>query len=145
MQSDAARPSLLRVLAAVFYDLWLLAALWLLGGMVDYLLSKALTGDPASAFPLALQAWLLLSPLLYLGWFWTHGGQTTGMRAWRIRVLTTAGRPLRLKHAILRYLAAFASWGFAGLGFVWILFDRNRRSWHDHLSGTRLVMLKKRP
>jgi uncharacterized RDD family membrane protein YckC len=31
------------------------------------------------------------------------------------------------------------SWLPLGLGFFWVLFDRDRRAWHDRLSGTRLV------
>ena len=42
-----------------------------------------------------------------------------------------------------RLLAALLSWGLLGLGFLWVLVDRNRLAWHDHLSGTRLVMTGK--
>ena len=31
-----------------------------------------------------------------------------------------------------------------GLGYLWCLFDRDKRYWHDILSGTRLVLLPKR-
>jgi len=35
-------------------------------------------------------------------------------------------------------MVAILSWGFCGLGFLWILIDKNQRSWHDHLSKTAL-------
>lgn len=140
---NAASPTLWRVLAAIFYDLWLIAALWLLGSTIDAMLSKALTGDPTSAVPYALQAWLVLSPLFYLGGFWLKGGQTTGMRAWRIRIHSADGQPITAVQVLKRYLAAALSWALLGLGFAWMLFDREQRSLHDRLSGTRLVMLEK--
>ena len=142
---NAATPPLWRVLAAIFYDLWLIAALWLIGSTVDAMLSKALTGEAKSAFPWLLQIWLFLAPILYLGGFWTKGGQTTGMRAWRIKVLSSNGQPISRTQALLRYLGAAFSWLALGMGFIWMLFDRQGRAWHDHLSGTRLVMVEKRP
>jgi len=30
-----------------------------------------------------------------------------------------------------------------GLGFLWILFDPEKRAWHDRLSRTRVVVLPK--
>jgi uncharacterized RDD family membrane protein YckC len=30
-----------------------------------------------------------------------------------------------------------------GLGFFWILVDRDRRAWHDRLSRTRIVVVPK--
>lgn len=72
-------------------------------------------------------------------WFWTHGGQTLGMKTWRIRVVRADGTPLALRDAIARYLSAGLSWLPLGLGFLWVLVDPARLSWHDRLSGTRLV------
>ena len=42
--------------------------------------------------------------------------------------------------ALGRYLAAVLSVSVLGLGFVWIAVDPQRRSWHDLLSATRLVV-----
>ena len=135
----AVKPGLLRVLAAIFYDLWLLAALWFLGAIVDTLVRQTPGGNY-----LPLWTWWALSPLLFFGWFWTHGGQTLGMRSWRIRVVDSEGEAIGWGQAARRYLAALVSWGAAGLGFLWILFDRDGCSWHDRLSGTYLVMTEKR-
>jgi uncharacterized RDD family membrane protein YckC len=30
---------------------------------------------------------------------------------------------------------------FLGLGFIWILFDREKLAWHDRASGTRVIFL----
>ena len=135
----AVKPGLLRVLAAIFYDLWLIAALWFLGVIIDTLLRQ----EPGGNY-LLLWTWWALSPLLFFGWFWTHGGQSLGMRSWRIRVVDSEGEAIGWGQAFKRCIAALFSWLALGLGFVWILFDRDGCSWHDRLSGTYLVMTEKR-
>ncbi len=76
--------------------------------------------------------------------FWMRGGQTLGMRAWRLRVVRYNGQELSFKDAILRYLSAIVSLLAFGLGFLWILVDRDGLAWHDRLSKTRLVILEKK-
>ncbi len=80
--------------------------------------------------------YLLAVSFIFYGWFWTHGGQTLGLKAWKIKVLTLDKKPLNWKHALIRFLATLLSWSVFGLGFLWILVDKNRLSWHDHLSNT---------
>jgi uncharacterized RDD family membrane protein YckC len=75
----------------------------------------------------------------FFGWFWTHGGQTLGMRAWRFRVEPDNGHAMTWRHALLRFLGAGISWASLGAGYIWCLFNRERLSFHDALSGTRLV------
>jgi uncharacterized RDD family membrane protein YckC len=63
------------------------------------------------------------------------------MRVWRLRVVRRDGQPLKLKDALLRYVAALLSWGVCGLGFIWILIDREHLAWHDRISKTKLVLV----
>lgn len=138
---DVSHPRLMRRLAAVAYDWLLLLALFLLLGFIYIPL---IGGTPHSlAARLALQLLLLGVTWLFFGWFWTHGGQTLGMRAWRIRVVTRSGEPIGWDQATRRFLAAFLSFIFAGLGFGWAMLDRDRRAWHDYLSRTDLISLPK--
>lgn len=90
--------------------------------------------------PLAL-FWLLAVAFLFFGWFWTHGGQTLGMRTWRIRVQTRDGRAISWTQALLRFLTALVSWGALGLGFWWSLWDPERMTWHDRWSESVLVSM----
>lgn len=82
---------------------------------------------------------------VFFGWFWTHGGQTIGMRAWKIRLVDNVSHPHSLvaigwRQALVRQLVAAVSLAAAGLGFLWSLFDHDRRTWHDIASRSRLVM-----
>ena len=81
---------------------------------------------------------------VFFGWFWTHGGQTLGMRAWRLKVTTEDGKGLNWSRAFLRFLLAGLSWLILGLGFIWALFDKRRQTLHDRLSKTMLIQLPKK-
>ncbi len=142
--SQAARPGLLRRLAAMFYDAWLIAALWLLGSTADAFIRSALGGVPGSGSHLLLQIYLFLAPMAFYVGFWSHGGQTLGMRAWRLRVVDSRGRAIGPGQALVRYLAALVSLLPFGLGLFWVLFDPDRAALHDRLSRTWVVMTERR-
>ena len=85
--------------------------------------------------------YLLAVSYAYFGWCWTRSGQTLGMRAWRMRVCTRDGARLGWRRSLARFAAALVSVGAAGAGLVWVVFDRERMSLHDRLSGTVVEMV----
>lgn len=129
------RPGLLRRLAALVYDALLLFAL-LFAATVPVLIATG--GQAVGPNEPAYTAWLLAVSYVYLGWCWTRSGQTLGMRAWRIRVRTCEGRRLGWSRSFIRFIAAMVSIGAAGIGLIWVAFDRERLSLHDRLSATVL-------
>ncbi|MDJ0739412.1 MAG: RDD family protein [Gammaproteobacteria bacterium] len=144
MQIDnAVTPGLMRRLAAIFYDSWLVAGIWLLAVIVDtFVRDPEGLGWEISHLPLQLFIPAVLFG--FFGWFWTHGGQTLGMRAWRLRLLGDDGAPVSWRQAVVRTAAAHLSLLAVGLGYLWVWIDRDRLAWHDRLSRTRLVMVEKR-
>lgn len=139
---NAARPGLARRLAAIFYDSWLIAGIWLLGATADTLIQAGL-GLGENRHPLPLQIFLIAAPYLFFGWFWTHGGQTLGMSAWRLRLVSSDGGPVKWRQVMVRVSVAVLSALFGGLGYLWALFHPERQCWHDLASGTRLVIVSK--
>lgn len=139
---NAANPGLLRRLAAIFYDAWLIVALWLIGVTFDFFIRRGLGFDTEGAHPL-LTIYLLAVPFGFYGWFWTHGGQTLGMRAWRLKLVDLDGTPVGWRSSLVRVAGGYLSALFFGLGFLWMLVDPTRQTWHDRLSGTRLVILSR--
>jgi uncharacterized RDD family membrane protein YckC len=140
-------PSLLRRLAAICYDAVLVFGVLLLLWTLVYFILMAVTGqEDAGHSPLAALYWplALLAMIGFHVWFWTHGGQTLGMKSWRLRVVALDGREPSFRQALLRYLFAWLSAAALGLGFLWVLFDPDQLAWHDRLSGTRLLMTVKR-
>lgn len=139
---NAARPGLARRLAAIFYDSWLLAGIWLLGATLDTIIQAGLgLGEQRQQLP--LQLFLLAAPYLFFGWFWTHGGQTLGMSAWRLRLVSIDGQSVSWRQVFVRVSVAFLSMLPFGLGYIWAVFHPERQCWHDLASGTRLVIVNK--
>ena len=126
-----------RRLGAIFYDLIVLLGIVFIAGL-PLPLVDAFVEDMASATFLK-RAYLLGVIFLYLGGFWVNGGQTVGMKAWRLRIICQNGQPPNWKKALTRYLAGCLSVASFGLGFIWATVDRKKQSWHDKLSGTRLI------
>ena len=139
--SDIALPApLWRRLVAALYDALLLAAVWTVVVMAD----TFLRGAGRIAYDAhVLRAELLLSGLLFFGWFWTHGGQTLGMRVWRLQLRRVDGRPLNWPAAMARYAFAWLAWLPLAAGVLWCAIDPRGRAWHDALSGTEVVLLPK--
>lgn len=128
-------PGFFRRMAAILYDSILLFGVWFIATAPLLALNEGKAVEPDQWF---YTVYLVFVSFVFFGWFWTHGGQTLGMRAWKITIYTNGHGPVSWWHALARFAAAFISWGIAGLGFVWILFSRNKLGWHDYLSKTRI-------
>ena len=76
----------------------------------------------------------------YVAWCWHNGGMTLGMRAWRVRIESVSGGRPDWGQCLLRFLLSLLSAVAAGAGFLWSLFDPQKRCWHDRLSGTALYV-----
>jgi len=131
-------PGFLRRIAVICYDgLLLLAVLF-------FATAIALPFNAGQAFSYGqyfYPLYLLTISFIFYGWFWTHGGQTLGLKAWKIKVCRFDGGPVTWRQAGWRFAAAGLSWAALGLGFIWCLIDKNRLCWHDYLSKTRLCLL----
>lgn len=127
---------LLRRLAAAVYDGLLLAALWFCAAA----LVIAVRGGPIPALNLWFELYLLVLGFLFCGWFWTHGGQTLGLRAWRLRVIANGGNTLNWRRSLARYLFAVPSW-LSIVGICWSLLDSRGRAWHEIASGSKLTVI----
>ncbi|MBS7457789.1 RDD family protein [Coralloluteibacterium stylophorae] len=144
--SPAARPAhLLLRLCALVYDLLPVLALWFVVSLIVYAAHGA---EPVESD--SLGGWIELALLvavtgLYAVESWRRGGQTLGMRAWRLRVVAADGRPATRRALWIRYGVAIVSLGAGGLGLLWSLFERERRTWHDLASRTVMVRLPPPP
>jgi len=139
MTQTNTRPGPIRQLMAMLYDLMLLVSALLFATVIPVVLNggEAIhSGNPIFFF------YLLLVSLFFYGWFWTHGGQTLGMRAWKIYLVSQDQTAVTWKQAGLRFCVAIFSWLFLGLGFLWQWIGSEKQSWHDVISGTHLILNK---
>jgi uncharacterized RDD family membrane protein YckC len=128
-----------RRLASAAYDALLLGALWMTATLLG---SIALTLAGLGYSPSLFRGWLFLVGLGYCGACWVHGGQTLGMRVWRLKAQRPGGAPLNWPMAALRYALAYLAW-LSVVGVLWAAFDPRRRALHEILGGTELVYTPK--
>ena len=137
---SSARPARLgwRILALV-YDSLPMIPLVMLTSFAFLSLHGGRTVEDSPAFALLqlLTMWGLVG--LYFVLSWRRGGQTMGMRPWRLRVLAGDGLPAQSSALWLRYLVATLT---PGLCLLWCLIDSERRGLHDLASGTVLVRME---
>lgn len=96
-----------------------------------------LTGDPL------LSSLLFISLFAFFAKFWTHSGQTLGMQVWGVRVQNADGSRISLMQALLRFVIAIGSWACLGLGFLWMLWDKDKRTWQDRYSESVVIQIPK--
>jgi uncharacterized RDD family membrane protein YckC len=128
-------------MAAAGYDLLVIGGV-LMTSSFGVIIARGGVAVPAEN--LAFRIFLLAQVAAFFIFFWCRGGQTPGMRAWALRVEMNDGRPVTVNVAALRLVGALISAALLGLGFLWILFDPQKRGWHDRLSSTRVLWTKPR-
>ncbi len=152
-QNSLSTPGFFRRLIVLFYDSFLVFTLAMCCSALIIALRVAIEGPNAIADgEMAISgAWRLPTFLLiifvtchFYVIFWLKGGQTLGMQTWKIRLDNKNNERISPKQAYIRFAAAFLSLICFGLGFIWVLFDKDKLSWHDRLSCTHLVLLPKR-
>ncbi len=122
--------------AAIVYEGVLLVGVTFIGSWV-YL---KLFGDASHGIARhVFQAYVALLCGVYFVYCWRRSGQTLAMKTWGLRLVRADGGPLSLGRAVARYVLALAGLLAAGLGFVWVVVDRDRQFLHDRLLGTRIV------
>ena len=127
-------------LVAMFYDTLLLLSVLLIATALALLATKGTLHYHNPFF----RTFLFLICFSFYTWFWLHGGQTLGMRAWRLRLQRIDGHPITIWQALLRFMAAIPSLALAGLGLLWILVDKDKLAWHDRISESMIVRLPKK-
>ncbi len=123
----------------MLYDTLLVLALW----MFTLFPMVAISND--AVYGATVRSVLFIELYAFFAYFWVRRGQTLGMLAWRLEVQSVDGSPLTLTQATWRFFGALVSFACLGVGYLWVLFDRERRSWSDLLSSSRVLYRPKRP
>ena len=150
------RAGFLRRLAAMIYDALVAVAVGMLAAIViTALLTIALESGLLSkqgfehvsdliqhslAYALVIQIWVAIWVLSFFLWFWKNGGQTLGMRAWRLKIFNLKDEVgISYGRLFLRLIAALG-----GLGTLLVLLDyKNKQSLQDRIANTEVLFLSK--
>lgn len=159
-------PTLLKRLLASVYDGFLILTIV----FIAVAIKLVLTGDEAtSENNIYMSLYLLTVIYVFFAWFWTHGGQTLGMRSWKQKLVPYGGGSVNWKQSFIRFITGLPAWGlfiigfllwvlpdkitlaewllniprwlFVLTGFVWVLLDNRNNNWRDKLSGTHIIMM----
>jgi uncharacterized RDD family membrane protein YckC len=128
--------SLPRRLLAMLYDSLILLGLLLIASAI------ALPFGPVQKVAFQdfwFTLWLVVVCFAYLGACWRYAGMTLGMRAWRIRIVSSNERAVSWPRCLLRFLLGSVSLAAFGLGILWALVDDKNRGWHDLAAQTFLI------
>jgi uncharacterized RDD family membrane protein YckC len=168
--TDYPAAALHRRLFAMLYDGLLLLAVLFIASAIPLIFTG---GEAVRGHNLLMSGYFLLIIFGFFGWFWTHGGQTLGMRAWRLQLILDNGTAPGWGAALLRFVSGLPGWlvlilgvfvlyrpglhlpgilgwlqalphgGIALLGLLWILVDNWPNGWRERLTRTRVVQLPK--
>lgn len=157
-------PTLFKRLLAAVYDSFLVLA--------TIFVATAFTmpfthGDVSAGNRIYLSLYLLGVIYIFYGWFWTHGGQTLGMRAWQQQLISQNGSAVSWKQTFIRFITGLPAWllfitgtliwmlpdkikltetlselpiwSFTLVGLVWVIINHLPNNWRDKLSGTEVI------
>lgn len=123
----------LKISGALFYDLLSVLVLIYFTAFLPVILLE----DSIITKNLIIQ---LFVPLVAISYFFYcfKKGQTFGMRAWGLELYSDNGDVVSNYQILVRILTASLSFIFFGIGYFFILFNDEKRSFHDIISKTRL-------
>ncbi len=117
-------------LAALIYDIFPILALFLITSLVLVLLRQ---GEEVQPRTLWLQLVLLAEVFLYFTYSWKIGGQTLGMRAWKISIQNH--QQMNWTQVSLRFFAGLLSTLLMGAGLWTRKFNPKQTTWMDMACG----------
>lgn len=108
--------------------------------VVGGLLNAIFGNEPGEVSPAASGLQLVLGIAYYVYFHGSRSGQTVGKKVLNIRLLSSKdGGPPGYGAAALRYVGSIVSAIPFALGYFWMLWDKNKQTWHDKMASTVVV------
>ncbi len=124
-----------RRLMAGVYDFFPLLGIWMGVG----LLAVAIKGEAIEPKTIWFSLLLLVVSAIYFCLSWIRGGQTLGMRAWNLTLVSNDAKKLTWLRAISRFFLMSFSLLIFAVGIFLALFDSKRRMLHDRISESSVI------
>jgi len=121
--------------AAMLYDALLVFALWMVVGACFVALN-----DGEAVRGAVFESTRFMATFIFFTSFWLKGGQTLGMRAWKLKAISESGLPMNLWQCTFRFFAAILSLVFFW-GYFWLLYSDKKQTMHEQFSQTKTVRL----
>ena len=134
-----------RIIGSAIYDGLVILGLLMIVGFVAVGIHYWITGAEAIEYSLLFQLLILAVIIAYYAYFWRASGQTVGMKAWRIKLMSLDDQAITASQMALRILVAFPAYACLLLGVLWQYWSADQLNWHDKASRTKIIYLPKRP
>ena len=123
----------LKICGSLFYDfLSVLVLVYFASFLPVVLLDRSI-----EAGNILMQLFVIIIAVSYF-FYCFKKGQTFGMSVWRLRLESEDGRNISNAQIFIRILTAIFSFILFGIGYIYILFNKEAQSFHDITSRTRL-------
>ena len=118
--------------AAFLYDLFPVLGILLLTNLLVLFLRN---GVEVKANTPWFSLLIFFEVAFYYIYSWKIGGQTLGMRAWKIKIVQAdTNMNIDYMQSCIRFVVGVVSTFCFGLGLFWKLFSKERKSWMDSAS-----------
>jgi len=124
--------SLFKQLASMVYDSLLIFAILFVAVGITIPFNRGVAINPVLVY-----IFFVIVVFVFYGWFWNRSGQTLGMRAWKIQIVSEFGGYPSWSISFLRLFFAMFSIACFGLGYWWRIFKPY--TWHDRFSQTKVI------
>ena len=131
-----------RLVAYIIDDIIVVVGIWIvfaIFGLSGYAAGQVTT---EAAFTVLNGIGLIIALVWAFGYFiffWSTRGQTPGKMIMGIKIVPTGGGPVTVGKAILRLIGYAVSAIVIYLGFLWVIWDKDKQGWHDKIAGTYVV------
>jgi len=132
--SNQRHSQLWKHLAALVYDIFPILAIWLITSLLFVMFRG---GEEIKPETIWFQLLLLAEVWLYFTYSWKKGGQTLGMRAWKLGI--EKYNELTWPQVSLRFIAGLISTVLLGLGLWSRMWHRQHMTWMDLACGQRVM------
>ena len=88
---------------------------------------------------LSIAIYIIVSTLYYLISWINFDGATIGKKLAGIKIVKTDGSSMTFGPAFARVIGYWVSTLGIGLGYLWVLWDKNKQGWHDKIAKTYVV------
>jgi len=128
----------LRRLVAFIIDMFIIGALdTIVGALFGGTMAFDANGVPMYS-PVVMVVQFIILVAYFLA-FWTLYGATPGDMIQGVKVVTTDEQSFGLGTSVVRFIGYLVSWFVFCLGFLWVIWDKDKQGWHDKMAKTYVV------
>ena len=132
------KPPVWKHFAAFLYDLFPVIGILLLTSFIVLMIRN---GQEVERHTLWFSALVTFEIAIYYIYSWKKGGQTLGMRAWKMKIQSASNEnhTINWNQAIIRFIVGVVSTLLLGLGVFWKL-SHSKSTWMDLITQTNTVV-----